>query len=122
MKRINVKTKNNLQYKKATPIGGFFITFNKIFHMKQAKYLTIFIIATFLISSCDNKKNDAKKLGELNCSIQKLVAQGKAGSPEYIKIADESNALSKEIEGKYKDPKDQNEIFEMLVKEAANCK
>lgn len=90
--------------------------------MKQAKYLIIFFYATFLISACDNKKNDAKKLGELNCSIQKLVAQGKVESPEYNKIRDESNALSKEIEAKYKDPKDQNEIFEMVVKEAANCK
>ena len=90
--------------------------------MKQAKFLIILFSLTFLISSCDNKKNDAKKLGELNCSIQKLVAQGKAGSPEYIKIVDESNALSKEIEAKYKDPKDQNEIFEIVVKEAANCK
>jgi len=90
--------------------------------MYQIKCIIFLLCTIFLFTACDNKKNDAKKLGELNCSIQKLVAQGKAGSPEYIKIVDESNALSKKIEGKYKDPKAQNEIFEMVVKEAANCK
>jgi hypothetical protein len=90
--------------------------------MQKTKCFIFLLCTIFLFSACNNKKNDAKKLGEMNCSIQKLVDQGKTGSPEYIKMVAESNALSKEIEGKYKDPKDQNEIFEIVIKEAANCK
>ena len=114
---------NNLKSnKKAANIGGFFITFNNFFLMHQVKCFIFLFCIIFLFAACDNKKSDAKKLGQLNCSIQKLVAQGKTGSPEYNKIVGESNALSKKIEGKYNDPKDQNEIFEIVVKEAANCK
>lgn len=90
--------------------------------MQKTKGVIFFLCSIFLITSCNNKKSDAKKLGDLNCSVQKLVDQGKTGSPEYIKMVAESNELSKEMEGRYKDPKDQHEIFEIVIKQAANCK
>jgi hypothetical protein len=90
--------------------------------MKQLSVGSFLFLSIILFNACDSKKSDAKKLGELFCASQKLISQGKSGSPEFIKIDNETKALSTKMQDKYKDTTDQKLIFEIFIKEASNCK
>lgn len=89
--------------------------------MQPYKSFIIIFFTFFLLSACDSKKKDANKLAELFCKAQQLKADGKEASPDYIKIEEDSKALTKKIDEKY-DPKDKDEIFKIFLQDIEKCK
>lgn len=97
------------------------------------KFLSL-VILTFVYSSCTNPEieKDAKRVEELTCRSQKLIAQSKNSdfnSDEYPQLVEESQKISteaqnllSEMQGKYLADSEQEQFFQAYTDELEKCK
>ena len=94
----------------------------------KSLFVSAIVIASIALSSCGSGSMaaDAKKLADLQCKAQALMAKASSGDlsiiEESTKLSAEAAELSKELEGKYTSDSDKKAFGEALLKEAGKCK
>lgn len=88
----------------------------------------LLLISSSILSGCDSHsiEDDAKKVADLQCKVQKLTEKASAGDlsvmVESNQLASEAEALVKELEARYTDEADREKLADAVSKEMANCK
>ena len=86
------------------------------------------LFASLILISCNGGsiESDAKKIADVQCRSKQLMQKAIMGDmsemAESSKLASESIALSKQIEGKYTSDSDKKKFAEALLKAMGNCK
>ena len=84
----------------------------------------VFTFILIIFSSCDSRKSDAKKYGELYCKTRELERQRNRSSKEWDELMEERRKLKDYLREKYKnDSKEEGDYMESLVdEEKKKCK
>lgn len=92
--------------------------------MKKLK-ITLGLVFTMLLASCGGSmESDAKKVAELQCKIMKMsdgILEGEMDAATTIALAQETEELVEEIEGKYTTEAEKEKFEKAVLKALAEC-
>jgi len=94
--------------------------------MKSLKMIAVLTVS-LLIFSCESSiDNDARRLADLQCKIEKMAERNMNGESvdieESMKLTEDANKLAEELRGKYNTQKDQEKFADAVQREMNKCK